>query len=388
MTENRYQPTKKIMASGSAFFLLLMTLVCTRPWTLQGNSASGAVETKASVKISAVTDKTGYNLGEKIKVRIQLLNTSSISIPSLTVEAKARYAIHNSTVVPRGIYQKRLTLRGHERRTLESGDIWEVSQNLPTGLYYVDVTLSTQMSSEPLARSRAVTSFAVFRKRLQIETIELDKAFYSPGDTVQARVKLKNLTAKAVSGLRVEFADRHWPWIAGRSGVMASPDDARTMVLSEALDLSAKEHFILDWRETLSVPKVKKPKFYQFAVFIWDKTRQELFDLAFSPRIILRPRNFLGQIPYHRGYVRQAWEQFDFRKARNFYPSHRISKTLEITDERTMYKPGETIVFQGRVINSSLQRWSEVNLEATVTSSRGGGNPQGAIIKGPGNGSG
>ena len=264
---------------------------------------------------------------------------------------------------------KNIRVGGKESVSLEYRDLWPVPEAAKRGLYEVDVTLED--ASSEVVKRRGAASFAVYRKRVRLEAFELDRAFYTSGDPVRARVRVENLTRRPVSGLRIEFSDRHWPWIVGRSGVVTRPEGARTKVLEESLRLAAKRGKDLGWEETLTAPEVTEPRFYQFVVVAWDDSRQEMYDLLFSRQIIVRPANQRAPLPYHLSYMRQPGRRFDFEKARNFYPLEQVSAAIEISREHTMYRPGDTVELKARLRNTSSERWSKLKLETEIVSPEG-----------------
>ena len=322
----------------------------------------------AGLEISAVIDNSGYNVGETVRFRANLRNTSSNATPPLTLIVSIRYAGESSPVLNVAAY-KNIRVGGKESVSLDYRDLWPVPEAAKRGLYEVDVTLED--ASSEVVKRREAASFAVYRKRVRLEAFELDRAFYTSGDPVRARVRVENLTRRPVSGLRIEFSDRHWPWIVGRSGVVTRPEGARTKVLEESLRLAAKRGKDLGWEETLTAPEVTEPRFYQFVVVAWDDSRQELYDLLFSRQIIVRPANQRAPLPYHLSYMRQPGRRFDFEKARNFYPLEQVSAAIEISREHTMYRPGDTVELKARLRNTSSERWSKLKLETEIVSPEG-----------------
>ncbi len=326
------------------------------------------VAAAAGLEISAVIDNSGYNVGETVRFRANLRNTSSDATPPLTLKVSIRYAGDSSPVLNIAAY-KNIRVGGKESVDLDYRDLWPVPEAAKRGLYEVDVTLED--ASSEVVRRRGAASFAVYRKRVRLEAFELDRAFYTSGDPVRARVRVENLTRRPVSGLRIEFSDRHWPWIVGRSGVVTRPEGARTKVLEESLRLAAKRGKDLGWEETLTAPEVTEPRFYQFVVVAWNDSREEMYDLLFSRQIIVRPANQRAPLPYHLSYMRQPGRRFDFEKARNFYPPEQVSAAIEISREHTMVRPGDTVELKARLRNTTSERWSKLNLETEIVSPEG-----------------
>ena len=339
-------------------------------------SATGSLaETPASaIEITASTDKTGYNVGETVQLQLVLRNVGSgTDMGYRRFGVTVHFVGGDAPLVQRQGFYRNIRVEAGKTLKLDYRDLWTVPEDAKTGLYEVKLSYVDDLGGIILPSS--IAHFAVYRKRLKIESIELDKAYYTPGDWVSARIRLKNLTGKKISGLGVEFGDRHWPWIVGRSGVVASPQGARIVILEDNLELDAGEVRVLDWLPIITAPAIEneQPKFYQFGVYIWGDGRRKLWDLAFSPQVILRPPNKISPTPYHLGYMRRppAGEKFDFPKARSFYPPEQISSAIQAGRGRSMYRPGDTVNFHGHVKNPTSTPWEGVNVEATVVSIAG-----------------
>ncbi len=288
----------------------------------------------------------------------------------------------DAPLVQRQAFYRNIRVEAGKMLKLDYRDLWMVPEDAKTGLYEVNLSFTGGVGGVIISPSS--THFAVYRKLLRIEAVELDKAYYTPGDRVRARVRLKNLTGKKISGLRVEFADRHWPWIVGRSGVVVSPEGARIVILEDNLELEGGEVRVIDWRTTLTAPAIEneRPRFYQFGVYVWDGERRRIWDLAFSPQVILRPPNKISPIPYHLGYMRRppCGEKFDFPKARSFYPAAQVSEAIQVFRKRSMYRPGDAVEFHGQVKNPTSTPWEAVQVEATVASAPSAEGAEGELL--------
>ena len=325
--------------------------------------------TTVALEISAVTDNSGYNVGETVKFRASLRNNSSDPTPPFTLNFLIRYAGESSPILDVATFKK-IKVSGKETVDLDYRDLWSVPEAAKIGLYEIDVMLKGP--SLKFIKMRKVASFAVYKKEVQLEALELDRTFYNSGDPVRAQVRVKNLTRQPISGLRIEFSDRHWPWIVGRSGVVTTPEGARTEALEESLKLAPSQEIDLLWKETLTAPEVTKPTFYQFVIVAWDESREKIYDLLFSQQIIVRPANKRAPIPYHLSYMRQQDHQFDFEGARNFYRPEQVSAIIRIVREHTMYRPGDTVKLKASLRNTSSERWSNLKLETEIISAEDG----------------
>ena len=185
--------------------------------------------------LKAVTDNVSYNAGSEVRLKIFLSPSEHPSSAPFDISANIRYAGEKEFLEESNVkIASRLNPSGKETAT-EYHTLWKIPEEARTGRYEVDAVLTDSQSREALLVARRVASFSVYRKLVKIDRIQLDRTFYTPGDPVACKVKLRNLTDHTISNLRVEFSDRYWPWTA-QTSERAGVD---VVTIGEALPLAA-----------------------------------------------------------------------------------------------------------------------------------------------------
>ena len=159
----------------------------------------------------AVTNQPTYNAGEAVQVRLVGVGRATASIRYAGEELSAIAVVKLSAE--------------------DYAPLWTVPQDARTGRYEVDLAVPGGASI------RDAGGFTVHRKLAEIESVELDKTFYTSGDAVNPTVKVRNLSPLKLDHLRVEFTGYTIPWIA------PMPDEAprwRTLIADD-LSLAAGE---------------------------------------------------------------------------------------------------------------------------------------------------
>ncbi len=138
---------------------------------------------------------------------------------------------------------------------------WPIPADAPTGLYSVTVRVEEKSSGKTLA-SEKLRGFSVYRKLARIVGVKLDKTFYDVGEPIQCEVTVENLTDRDLTGLRVEFSNANYPWIAsyapGKKPEEASPELA-LRVLRDGLTIPFSGAMI--WAPALRATETKSPSF-------------------------------------------------------------------------------------------------------------------------------
>ncbi len=317
--------------------------------------------------ILLIPDQITYNVGETVRLSASRApaapQPSERGVvengPALALAATLRYAGEEHPLVERvalGILAPALSAGRSE-----SLEVWTVPRDARTGRYEVDLIASDAATRRQLFARRAVASFAVHRKLVRIERIELDKSFYFSGDRVSARVVLRNLSGERLEGLHVEFADRHWPWIT-------PPPDAvppRIATVAESVALAAGERRELDARSALAARIVEQPAFHQYAVIVRDGERR-ILDIAFSPPVIVRPPGVEEPRPYPNQYLFPRLDAVKTDSFRKFYSPGARSAAIEFDHSRAMFRPGDEAIIPFSVQNPTPWHWNKVTVRASL----------------------
>jgi LmbE family N-acetylglucosaminyl deacetylase len=245
---------------------------------------------------------------------------------------------------------------------------WPIPSDVPTGLYSVLLRVEDRTEHKVVVTQK-VPGFAVHRKLVRITRVTLDKTFYAPGETIQCGAHVENLTDQMMNDLRVEFSNANYPWISmfsdetSLSGHKADNPELGLKVLTDRLTLPPG-------RETAIPPTpagtarflqgtqvavlgaggparhydVPPPETDTYTIAVWNKERTILYDMQFSPQVIVRdPRRTVPK-PYSRNYTHPYNQDIDFKQYREFYPPGQASAKVA-TESAVNKLPGSILVF-------------------------------------------
>jgi len=127
--------------------------------------------------LKAVTDNVSYNVGSEVRLKIFLSPSEHPRLAPFDISANIRYAGEKEFLQERNVeIASRLNPGGKETAT-EYQTLWKIPEEARTGRYEVDAVLTDSQSREALLVARRVASFAVYRKLVKIESIQLDRTF-------------------------------------------------------------------------------------------------------------------------------------------------------------------------------------------------------------------
>jgi LmbE family N-acetylglucosaminyl deacetylase len=323
---------------------------------------------KPQETFEVVTDKVSYNVGSEVRLKVILpLSEHSRSTP-IDVFANIRYAGEEKFLEEKNVEIARRVTPGKKTAT-DYHTLWRIPEGARTGRYEVVVSLTDSQSHAalPVAQPGPLPSFVVYRKLVKIERIQLDKTFYTPGDAVACQVDLKNLSAHTISNLRVEFSDRYWPWTA-QTSERAGVD---VVTIGEGLSLSAGGEQNLGSLMAAVAKPVQQPSIQQYAVVVWDHARQNIYDIAFSSEVFIRPAGVNEPKPYPLQYVYPNLDALNASNYRHFYPPGEDSAGIQINREHTMFPSGGEAILRFSVRNPTDKPWRGVSIGARLFDPQG-----------------
>ena len=337
---------------------------CHWSWKLRPRSISVAVislllsaSASAESPFHAVTDNITYNVGETVRLRIIPADPSA-SLSAVQLLAAVRFAGEKEPVLSRVPVATSKTSAGDdEYRTL-----WKIPPNARTGRYEIELTRVDHGTRKELASIHQAASFVVHRKLLHIERVELGKTFYTSGDPVSCRAALRNLTGRPLSGLRVEFSERYWPWIAptsDRTGVDVFPL-VKDLVLKPNTELEVRSE------RAATARKASEPTVQQYAVVVWDAARKTVYDIAFSPLTFIQPVGGSSARPYPLQYVYPKLSSVDTHSYRRFARPEDVSGGIRFDTSRTMFAPGDVATLKFSVANPTDLPWYDVTIRSSL----------------------
>ncbi len=263
-------------------------------------------------QITAVADYTNYNVGDVVRLRLQPAAGATVAI---------RYAGESTAVTTAGP----ISGSGY-------APVWKIPDDARTGRYEVDVTPAAG------ATITDATSFAVHRQLAKVMSVELDKTFYTSGDSVNPTIVVRNLSDRALQDLQVEFEPYTYPWIA------PAPDEPPMWkhIVARSLSLGPGEEKTFHVEKAAVVQAGKEPVGIYYSVVIRDSRKPDrIYDLAFALPAFTKPPNM--PLPKQYPFLYLYWHLRDLPKSeayRHFYPPEFISDVIQFDTRHTMFPTG------------------------------------------------
>ncbi|HXH49200.1 MAG TPA: PIG-L family deacetylase [Terriglobia bacterium] len=311
------------------------------------------VMARAQFSVLAVANRISYNAGEEVLMRLAPAEGTS-ACDNVAFSATVRYEGDSKAVYTTSPSQ---VWTCPDRGAAGSYSLlWRIPAEARTGRYEIDLMGYDKISSQLTIKIRGAGSFAVYRKLVKIERIGLGKTFYVTGDPVECDVTLKNLTQQPLNGLRVEFSNRYWPWIAGPAQQAA----ASIVTLNKDLTLAGGAEQAIHSNDAAVAGKVDQPTVHQYGVVVWDHARKNVLDIAFSQLVLIRPPAPTLSKPYPPQYIYPELSAVDTKDYRHFYPPGLNAGAIQFDTSRTMYIPGEDATVQFSIVNPGKSAWKQI----------------------------
>ncbi len=318
---------------------------------------------QAQGSVLAVTNRTDYDIGSEVRMRLAPAPGASIR-DGLVFSATVRY-----DGVSQAVYK---TPPSHVW-TCPNGSgtglysvLWKIPLDARTGRYEIDLLGYDRISGEIVIKARQAGSFAVYRRLVKIENIKLQKTFYVSGDKVACDITLKNLTNQPLNGLRVEFSNRYWPWIAGPAQQAA----ASIVTLRRNLTLTPGEQVKIHSSDAAVAGKVKQPTIHQYGVVVWNHNRKNILDISFSRLVLISPPGVTSPKPYPLQYTYPQLSDVDTTTYRHFYPPDHDS-AIHFNKQHTMFIPGHDAAIHFSVKNPGARVWKQISMVALLLDPQG-----------------
>ncbi len=266
---------------------------------------------------------------------------------------------------------------------------WPIPSDAPTGIYSLAFRVEDRSTHRLVARKR-VRGFGAYRKLVRIARLTIDKTFYSVGEPILCEVVLQNLTDREISGLRVEFSNPNYPWIALFSAEGAAAPDVENpelaiKVMREGLNLpprgqaaipmmpAGKASFLQGIQRAVMGAggperheEIPLPEVDQYTVAVWDSGRHSLYDMQFTKPAVIRAPDRDRPTPYDRNFTHPYNSDIDFVKYREFYEPGELSAAIRVDHSRTMFRPGDPLTVKAALKNVGDESWSGLELRARV----------------------
>lgn len=338
----KFQPIELLRAIIVRLFALLATL------------ALLTVQARATDPVKAFTDNIAYNVGSLVQLKVSSANPSFLDI-----KAAIRYAGDNKTVFSdHPVANAALSSQSPANYT----QLWQIPATARAGLYFVDLAGLDTKSHQPVFTLQGAASFVVYKKLVRIESIKLDKTFYTSGDPVSADFSLVNVSHHPLSGLRVEFSNRYWPWIGGP----ADAAKASVVTLDRNLTLPAGGTKTIHAARVEVADDVKLPSTHQYGVVVWDHDRKTVLDISFSPLAFIQPPGVKEPKPFSGWYLYPTLKNVNTESYRRFYPAGLESPAIRFDRSHTMFPTGGEVEAEFTVTNPTEAPWKGISIRYHV----------------------
>ncbi len=323
----------------------------------------GCETANAQPRMLAICSRNDYDTGSTVRIRLAAPPAVSESRLPLVLDAVVRYAGTAKALVGP---VKLANLTSSNASLGNYAVLWKIPATAEAGRYDVDLTLRDAKTGRIALSSPDAGSFAVYRKLIRIAAIHLNSTFFTSGGPVSCRVTLVNLTRHPLTGLRVEFSDRYWPWIAGPAAKAA----ATIVVLAKSLTIPPLGEKKLRVRDLARAPVVEKPSTHQYGVVVWNKGRKTVLDIAFSRLVFVDPPGVSEPRPYPGQYIYPTLNFPKLSAFRQFYPAT-LNPAIRFDDSRTMFATGSSATARFRLVNPTEQAWHGISIHATLVGPSG-----------------
>ena len=318
----------------------------------------------AQTNVLAVTNRTSYDVGSEVMMRLVPSQGASLR-GNLAFSATVRYDGENKAVHTTSPSQ--VWTCPADPSSSSYSLLWKIPVDAQTGRYEIDLMGYDRISGETFIKARQAGSFTVYRKLVKIEQIRLGKTFYVTGDHVATEVTIKNLTNHPLNGLRVEFSNRYWPWIAGPAQQAA----ASVVTLKKDLTLASGAEQKIHASDVAVAGKVDQPTIHQYGVVVWDHGRKNVLDIAFSQLVLIRPPGVTSPKPYPLQYTYRYLSQVDTKDYRHFYPAGMNTGAIQFETSHTMFIPGQDATVRFSIANPGTTDWKQIIATASLLDSDG-----------------
>ena len=318
----------------------------------------------AQTNVLAVTNRTSYDVGSEVMMRLVPSPGASLR-GNLAFSATVRYDGENKAVHTTSPSQ--VWTCPADPSSSSYSLLWKIPVDAQTGRYEIDLMGYDRISGETFIKARQAGSFTVYRKLVKIEQIRLGKTFYVTGDHVATEVTIKNLTNHPLNGLRVEFSNRYWPWIAGPAQQAA----ASVVTLKKDLTLASGAEQKIHASDVAVAGKVDQPTIHQYGVVVWDHGRKNVLDIAFSQLVLIRPPGVTSPKPYPLQYTYRYLSQVDTKDYRHFYPAGMNTGAIQFETSHTMFIPGQDATVRFSIANPGTTDWKQIIATASLLDSDG-----------------
>ncbi len=305
--------------------------------------------------LEAATDRTTYNAGDSVQLRL-ILPGPQKERSKFTYTFAIRYAGDDKPVA------KGLTMSSPDGDISEYRALWKTPPNARTGRYEVDLSAKNAKSGDASADIPHICSFVVHRQIVRIVAAAVTDSYYTSGDRIACGVKIENLGGVPLSGMRLEFSERYWPWIAQQRARVGS----NIKKLQSDIALQPHQSTVVSSGQCGVARSGNQPAIKQYAAALWDRDRKNVLALSFTPQVFVNPPGVVAPRPYPNQYIYPSLDKVDTTSYRQFHPEPFGAAAIEFDTRHTQFATGAEASIKFSLSNPSESAWSNVAVRVLI----------------------
>ncbi len=313
------------------------------------------LDAQPEAPLQAVTNQITYNAGEAVRVKL-LFPAPQADAQRIRYVFSVRYR-GDEKPVAQGLSMGNVDNAFPGYRLL-----WKIPSDAREGSYEMDLRMEDPAS--PLANQgiRGICSFVVHRQIAHFISVEVGQRDYTSGDTIGCSVKIENLGGKPLVGLRLEFSERYWPWIAQQTARIGS----NIAKLQDGLTLKPHQVTVINSSRCAEARGADRPSIKQYAAVLWDHDRKNVFALGFTPLVFINPPGATAPRPYPSQYIYPSLDKVDTTSYRHFHPEPFDSSAIQFDTRHSQFPSGAEAAVKFTIDNPSDSIWRQVTVRALL----------------------
>ena len=323
---------------------------------------AAAFATPAEPTLRVVAEHPTYNPGDEVWLKI--IPPAPQGLRSLdSYLFTVRYAGEQKPLWEGAILKPDASRLGvNPTELIRHRPLWKIPLDARAGRYEIDLQVQDPRTHRVMQDLPHVCSFVVHRQIVRIGSMETSETYFTAGDAVGCRLEIENLGERPLAGLRLEFSERYWPWIAQQKERVGT--DIETL----ASDMKLEPHR----PSTLSFPHCaeakggSEPTIKQYGAVVWDHDRKNVYAISFSPVVFVNPPGKMAPRPYPAWFIYPALKAVNTRSYRAFAPQPFGGDAIQFDTHHTMFPAGSEAAISFSLKNPTEVPWRQVSVRARL----------------------
>ena len=236
--------------------------------------------------------------------------------------------------------------------------LWKVPPDARAGRYEIDLRDTAAGSLHDPRAIPHICSFVVHRQLIRVSSLEIGGKYYTSGDAIACSVQLANLSNRPFAGLRVEFSERYWPWIAQQTERVGSG----IVTLTGNLDLKPHLGEYASSSKCAVASGTTQPTIKQYSAVVWDHERKNVYAVAISPLVFINPPGITSPHPYSLPYVYPDLTAVNTTSYRHFRARPFGAAAIQFDTHHTQFSSGSAAGVKFTLVNPTPTAWRQVKV--------------------------